>query len=156
MKKVWESLGFTEARDGEARPAPQRTAPAPAARPTAVPRSTNSGGLSGFGGGSLRRNQEPAFATIHTVRPTRYAEAEDIAITFREGSPMIIDLSGMLDSEVRRMIDFLSGLVKGLEGEIKRVSEQGKVYMLTPYGVDLVENAPEAAPVQSVEADFLS
>lgn len=152
MKKVWESLGFTEARDGEARPAASRQAPAPAARPTAVPRSTSSG----FTGGSLRRNQEPAFATIHTVRPTRYAEAEGIATTFREGSPMIIDLSGMLETEVRRMIDFLSGLTQGLEGRIERVSEQGKVYMLTPYGVSLVETTPEEEPVRNVDTDFLS
>ncbi len=152
MKKVWESLGFTEARDGEARPAASRQAPAPTARPTAVPRATSSG----FTGGSLRRNQEPAFATIHTVRPTRYAEAEGIAETFREGSPMIIDLSRMLETEVRRMIDFLSGLTKGLEGRIERVSEQGKVYMLTPFGVSLVEEVADEAPVQNVDTDFLS
>lgn len=82
---------------------------------------------------------EPAFSTIHTVRPARYVEAEGIAVTFREGSPMIVDLGTLQEHEVRRMIDFLSGLVKGLDGGINRVS--GKVYMLTPAGMELVQDA---------------
>lgn len=80
------------------------------------------------------RGSEPAYAVIHTIRPRRYAnDAENLAFTFRDGSPIIVDLSQMQEAEVRRIIDFMSGLVKGLDGTIRRVAN--KVFMLTPAGI---------------------
>ena len=89
------------------------------------------------------RGRDNNFATIHTVRPRRYqSDAEGIAYTFRDGSPVIVDLGQMAEAEVRRMIDFLSGLVKGLDGAISRVS--GKVYMLTPAGIEQFDDTQSA------------
>ena len=151
VRKALEFFGIVEAGAAPRAAAPRAAAPraesyrpAPAAKP--VVRLNN-----GY------RGRDNNFATIHTVRPRRYqSDAEGIAYTFRDGSPVIVDLGQMQETEVRRMIDFLSGLTKGLEGRIERVSEQGKVYMLTPYGVSLVENTPEEEPVQNVDTDFLS
>ncbi|MFM2412264.1 MAG: hypothetical protein RLZZ587_597 [Actinomycetota bacterium] len=125
VRKALEFFGIVEAgaapRAATPRSENQRPAPA-AAKP--VVRLNN-----GY------RGRDNNFATIHTVRPRRYqTDAEGIAYTFRDGSPVIVDLGQMAEAEVRRMIDFLSGLVKGLDGTISRVS--GKVYMLTPAGIE--------------------
>ncbi|MFM6968173.1 MAG: cell division protein SepF [Microbacteriaceae bacterium] len=129
VRKALEFFGIVEAGAAPRSAAPRAAAPraesyrpAPAAKP--VVRLNN-----GY------RGRDNNFATIHTVRPRRYQDdAEGIAFTFRDGSPVIVDLGQMVDNEVRRMIDFLSGLVKGLDGTISRVS--GKVYMLTPAGIE--------------------
>jgi cell division inhibitor SepF len=124
VRKALEFFGIVEA-GAAPRVAPRRaegSRPAPAAKP--IVRLNN-----GY------RGRDNNFATIHTVRPRRYqTDAEGIAYTFRDGSPVIVDLGQMAEAEVRRMIDFLSGLVKGLDGSISRVS--GKVYMLTPAGIE--------------------
>lgn len=83
---------------------------------------------------SRPQRHDAGYSTIHTIRPRRYADdAQHIADIFRTGSPVIIDLSQMQDTEVRRLIDFMSGLVEGLEGTIRRVAS--KVFMLTPAGI---------------------
>src|SRR5699024_1603554 len=67
---------------------------------------------------------------ILTVRPTRYADAAEIAENFRIGTPVIINLSRMNDAEAVKLIDFSSGLVTGLQGRIQRIA--AKVFVLTP------------------------
>jgi cell division inhibitor SepF len=69
------------------------------------------------------------------MRPRRYQnDAAGIAETFAGGSPIIVDLAMMQDAEVRRLIDFMSGLVKGLDGNIRPVAT--KVFLLTPAGIE--------------------
>ncbi len=125
VRKALEFFGIVEAGAAPRAAAPrsENHRPAPAAAKPVV--RLNNG----------YRGRDNNFATIHTVRPRRYqTDAEGIAYTFRDGSPVIVDLGQMAEAEVRRMIDFLSGLVKGLDGTISRVS--GKVYMLTPAGIE--------------------
>jgi cell division inhibitor SepF len=83
----------------------------------------------------MRSRHEPSYSVIHTMRPRRYAnDASGIAETFAGGSPIIVDMSYMQDTDVRRLIDFMSGLVQGLDGTIRKVSL--KVFMLTPAGIE--------------------
>lgn len=67
---------------------------------------------------------------ILTVHPKAYKDAQVIAENFREGIPVIINLSQMSDEDARRLIDFASGLSQGLQGKIERVT--GKVFLLSP------------------------
>jgi len=67
---------------------------------------------------------------ILTVHPRQYKDAKPIAEAFRDGTPVIINLSQMTDGDARRLIDFSAGLTQGLEGRIERVTT--KVYLLTP------------------------
>jgi cell division inhibitor SepF len=114
--------GFAPARNERQVAAPRQQQPARQAPVTMIRPQVRSS------------RHDVGYSTIHTIRPRRYADdAENIAETFRMGSPVIIDLSQMNESEVRRLIDFMSGLVKGLEGTIRRVA--AKVFMLTPAGI---------------------
>ena len=67
---------------------------------------------------------------ILTVHPRAYKDAKVIAENFREGIPVIINLSQMSEPEARRLVDFASGLSEGLYGKIERVTS--KVFLLSP------------------------
>lgn len=70
---------------------------------------------------------------ILTVTPKAYKDAQVIAEHFRDGIPVIINLSNMEDAEARRLIDFASGLSQGLYGKIERVTN--RVFLLSPHHV---------------------
>lgn len=67
---------------------------------------------------------------ILTVHPRQYKDAQVIAESFREGVPVIINLSQMSEPDARRLVDFASGLSQGLRGRIERVTS--KVFLLSP------------------------
>ena len=70
---------------------------------------------------------------ILTVHPKAYKDAQFIAERFRDGVPVIMNLSQMEDGEARRLIDFASGLSTGLYGKIERVTS--RVFLLSPQHV---------------------
>lgn len=72
----------------------------------------------------------PEMNEILTVHPKKYADAQLIAESFRDGIPVIINLSQMSEPDARRLIDFSSGLASGLLGKIERVTP--KVFLLSP------------------------
>ena len=89
---------------------------------------------------------------ILTVHPRQYRDAQMIAESFREGVPVIINLSQMSDADARRLIDFASGLSQGLYGKIERVTS--KVFLLSPAHVVVSGEAGEAEG--DVEASFFT
>jgi len=88
---------------------------------------------------------------ILTVHPRAYKDAQGIAEAFRDGVPVIINLSQMTESEARRLVDFASGLSQGLYGRIERVTS--KVFLLSPAHVATSGDAAELEP--EVDASFL-
>jgi cell division inhibitor SepF len=89
---------------------------------------------------------------ILTVHPRQYSDAKMIAESFREGIPVILNLSQMSESEAPRMIDFSSGLTQGLRGKIEKVTS--KVFLLSPEHVMVSGGA--AAVAGDVEASFFA
>ena len=71
---------------------------------------------------AVRQPAGGAVNEILTVHPKQYRDAQLIAESFREGVPVIINLSQMSDADARRLIDFASGLSLGLYGRIERVT----------------------------------
>ncbi|MGW8483427.1 cell division protein SepF [Microbacterium sp. NPDC055903] len=82
---------------------------------------------------AVRQPAGGAVNEILTVHPKQYRDAQLIAESFREGVPVIINLSQMSDAEARRLIDFASGLSLGLYGRIERVTS--KVFLLSPENI---------------------
>lgn len=97
------------------------------------------------------RNAPPSgMNEILTVHPRQYRDAQTIAESFREGVPVIMNLSQMSEPDARRLIDFASGLSQGLYGKIERVTN--KVFLLSPEHVAI---SGEQAEVETdVEAGF--
>jgi cell division inhibitor SepF len=66
--------------------------------------------------------QTTDLARITTLHPRTYNEARTIGEHFREGTPVIMNLTGMVDSDAKRLVDFAAGLIFGLRGSIERVT----------------------------------
>jgi len=83
--------------------------------------------------------QEPVDALdayrITTVNPRNYNEARTIGEHFRQGTPVIMNLTDMDDADAKRLVDFAAGLVFGRHGSIERVT--AKVFLLTPANVEI-------------------
>ena len=99
-----------------------------------------------------RQAGAPEMNEILTVHPRAYKDAQVIAENFREGIPVIINLSQMIEPDARRLVDFASGLSQGLYGKIERVT--GKVFLLSPAHV--VVSGDHAEAETDVEASFFS
>ncbi|WP_305852292.1 cell division protein SepF [Blastococcus sp. PRF04-17] len=72
---------------------------------------------------------------ITTLHPRNYNEARTIGERFRDGMPVIMNLTEMDDSDAKRLVDFAAGLSFGLRGSIERVT--AKVFLLSPQNVDV-------------------
>lgn len=89
---------------------------------------------------------------IMTVRPRQYREAQVIAENFRQGVPVIMNLTDMNDAEAQKLIDFSSGLVMGLNGSIERVTS--KVFLISPAYVSV--SGENGAPEEDLREDFFA
>ncbi|MDO8144673.1 MULTISPECIES: cell division protein SepF [Isoptericola] len=90
----------------------------------------------------LHRDGVPADALvgadlrrITTIHPRSYNDARLIGEAFRGGTPVIMNLSDMDDSDAKRLVDFSAGLIFGLRGSIERVTN--KVFLLSPEHVEI-------------------
>lgn len=121
LRKTLEFLGLAEESfDGH----PSSKTPARQEGSQPAPRATVT---------PLRRGSKNGVSEVNeilTVHPKKYDDAKAIAETFREGIPVIINLTQMSESEARRLVDFSSGLSQGLRGHIERVTP--KVFLLSP------------------------
>ena len=79
--------------------------------------------------------QQVELARITTLHPRTYNEARTIGEHFREGTPVIMNLTEMVDSDAKRLVDFAAGLIFGLRGSIERVTN--KVFLLSPANVEV-------------------
>jgi cell division inhibitor SepF len=75
------------------------------------------------------------LSRITTLHPRTYNEARTIGENFREGVPVIMNLSEMDDSDAKRLVDFSAGLVFSVRGTIERVTN--KVFLLSPPNVSV-------------------
>jgi cell division inhibitor SepF len=101
--------------------------------------SRESWGAGEVGGGyqvpEWRPEQPTDLARITTLHPRTYNEARTIGEHFREGTPVIMNLTEMVDSDAKRLVDFAAGLIFGLRGSIERVTN--KVFLLSPANVEV-------------------
>ena len=65
-----------------------------------------------------------------TVRPRRFAQAQEVADAFKTGTPVIMNLEGTDREVARRLIDFASGICYALDGTMEKVATG--VYLLKP------------------------
>jgi cell division inhibitor SepF len=79
--------------------------------------------------------QTTDLTRITTLHPRTYNEARTIGEHFREGTPVIMNLTELVDSDARRLIDFAAGLIFGLRGSIDKVTN--KVFLLSPANIEV-------------------
>ena len=75
------------------------------------------------------------LSRITTVHPRSYNEARTIGERYRDGIPVIINLTELDDAAAKRLVDFAAGLAFALRGSIDKVTS--RVFLLCPAGVDV-------------------
>jgi cell division inhibitor SepF len=94
-------------------PRPMPTPPPPAAKPST-------------GGYPMGR--------IVTLHPSSFTDARTIGEHYRDGNPVIMNLTELDDSDARRLVDFAAGLVFALRGSMDKVTN--KVFLISPPNSD--------------------
>jgi cell division inhibitor SepF len=145
MRKTAVYLGLVE--DDEERydeeyptEAPERPAPRAYPEPARPARQVQEAKVTGL---SAKANGAPASQPtggdvayrITTLHPRTYNEARTIGENFRDGTPVIMNLTEMDDTDAKRLVDFAAGLIFGLRGSIERVTN--KVFLLTPHNIEV-------------------
>jgi len=130
LRKTMVYLGLADEDLEYEAPATATVAPVPSHQ-SSVPAAANRAPVTPLRKNTHSKNPAPAeMNEILTVHPKQYKDAQVIAENFREGIPVIINLSQMTDADARRLIDFAGGLSQGLYGKIERVTS--KVFLLSP------------------------
>ncbi len=86
----------------------------------------------------VRPAPEPArtqLGRITTLNPRSYNEARTIGEHYRDGTPVIMNLTDMDDADAKRLVDFAAGLAFALRGSIDKVTN--KVFLLSPPNIDV-------------------
>ncbi|MDP3892627.1 cell division protein SepF [Nocardioides sp.] len=149
MRKIGEYLGLLEDTGrydeydeydphevAESDRGPRRVSPAREARPAPV--------------SDLSERRRPIagptgvvaeLSRITTLHPRTYNEARTIGENFRDGTPVIMNLSEMDDTDAKRLVDFAAGLVFATRGTIERITN--KVFLLSPPNVTVAAEDKE-------------
>ncbi len=73
---------------------------------------------------------------VVVMQPENFEDAKGIADHLKTKKPVIVNLES-LDSDIaRRVVDFLSGAVYGLDGNIQKVSSG--IFLIAPYNVSIM------------------
>lgn len=80
--------------------------------------------------------EDTQLRQITTVHPRSYSDAKIIGESFRDGIPVIMNVTDMGEAEAKRLVDFSAGLIFALRGNIERVTN--KVFLLSPAGVEVL------------------
>ena len=81
------------------------------------------------------------LSRITTLHPRNYNEARLIGENYRDGTPVIMNLSEMDDNDAKRLVDFAAGLIFATRGSIERVTN--KVFLLSPPNVTVAAEDKE-------------
>jgi cell division inhibitor SepF len=72
---------------------------------------------------------------ITTLHLTSYSEARTIGEHFRDGYPVIMNLTEMDEPDAKRLVDFAAGLAFGMRGSMERVTN--RVFLLSPPNIQV-------------------
>jgi len=73
---------------------------------------------------------------VVVVTPETFDEARDIADHLKQKKPVVINLEGVEKEIARRIVDFLSGAVYALDGNIQKISSG--IFLIAPYNVGIM------------------
>ncbi|WP_424185618.1 cell division protein SepF [Actinokineospora sp. G85] len=71
---------------------------------------------------------------VVTLHPTSYYEARTIGEHYRDGRPVIMNLTELEDGDAKRLVDFAAGLAFALRGSMDKVTN--KVFLISPPNAD--------------------
>ena len=84
---------------------------------------------------------DPNQLKLVVMQPNSFDDAQDVCDHLKEKKPVVINLEYADNETARRLIDFFSGAVYGIDGHIEKVS--ASIFLLVPYNVDILNTAKE-------------
>ena len=130
----------------EERPAPARvTAEEPAEdddfgfNPTLTTPSSPSASTGGFSGQVLNMGSSVSATNKQEVvlfRPNNFNDTSKAADDLRSRKAVIVNMENVDKAMARRVVDFLSGCVYALDGDVKKIAQSA--YLFTPHNMDIV------------------
>lgn len=83
------------------------------------------------------QRERPAAGPVRitTLQPASYKEARTIGEHYRDGQPVIMNLTELDAADAKRLVDFAAGLAFALRGSIDKVTS--RVFLLTPADVEV-------------------
>jgi len=92
-----------------------------------------------------------ALSRITTLHPRSYNEARTIGERYRDGVPVIMNLTELDDAAAKRLVDFAAGLAFALRGSIDKVTN--RVFLLTPADVEVSADDARRLAARTVRID---
>ena len=146
---------YDEPEDRPARRPSRRTsAPAPAPAPAEEPSEEDDFGFgaaplmsspssnlsgSGFSGQVLNMNSSASVSNKQEVvlfRPNTFNDTSKAADDLRSRKAVIVNMENVDKAMARRVVDFLSGCVYALDGDVKKIAQSA--YLFCPHNMDIV------------------
>ncbi|WP_250558031.1 cell division protein SepF [Pseudonocardia lacus] len=91
--------------------------------------------VSGPVGAAEARDRVATLARITTLSPRSYKEARTIGERYRDGQPVIMNLTELDAADAKRLVDFAAGLAFALRGGFDKIAT--RVFLLTPADVEV-------------------
>ena len=102
-----------------------------------------------LGNGTASRAGAVRMSRITTIHPKSYEDAQLVGRALRDGTPVVLNLTGVSESVAYRIVDFSAGVVFGVRGSIERVTP--RVFLLSPSQVNIkVEDAPNGGSARDL------
>ncbi|MDT2827576.1 cell division protein SepF [Enterococcus viikkiensis] len=79
--------------------------------------------------------EEKSKSRISVVEPRAYSEAMTIARRVGQGEVVLINFQSLDEMKARRVVDFLTGAVFMIDGDIKRVGNE--MFLCTPTNIEI-------------------
>lgn len=132
MKKAMEFIGLAE-EDDEI----EETSSATTVTPQRVTREKDSENIAL----NARKNK---VVNIHTTTqlkvvvhsPSSFENAREITDHLKAKKPVIVNLENVDNTIAKRIIDFLSGAVYALDGNIQKIAD--RIFLIAPYNVGIM------------------
>jgi cell division inhibitor SepF len=91
--------------------------------------------VSGASAAPEQRDRVATLARITTLSPSSYKEARTIGERYRDGQPVIMNLTELDAADAKRLVDFAAGLAFALRGGFDKIAT--RVFLLTPADVEV-------------------
>ena len=95
----------------------------------------------------VNMSQSSQFKLV-VMQPAKFEDAQEICEHLKSKKPVVINLEDVGKEEAQRIIDFLSGAVFALDGNIQKVSNL--IFLIAPHNVDLMGDFKEELKNKSV------
>lgn len=91
-----------------------------------------------------KKNQQNKVVNIHSnnsfkvviMQPETFDDAREVCDHLKNKKPVVVNLENLNKETAQRVVDFLSGSVYGLDGDIQKVSSG--IFLIAPNNVDIM------------------